>query len=203
MWAMQYTIWSYYAGFVWMEACMIASGLSYSVAADGTVEYNSLRAVSIWNITKCYELVTYLRYWNISIHNWLKYYVMIRLMDKSKKGPGLFASITTFAVSACWHGLAPGLFLFSYGCFALTAIYPKFANTSLPAILPPFLWKAISFCFTHFMVSIFGMSFVWKFHYRYIMMHRAFYHYPMIVLTAVLALSFVLPQNSKKTTKTD
>lgn len=94
---MQHTIWTYYGGFCFMEALMIASGLGYTETeavvktADGkeskevVVNYNSIRSVDIWAIQTCYEQETFSRSWNMSIHSWIKYYVFIRLMDKKKR----------------------------------------------------------------------------------------------------------------------
>jgi lysophospholipid acyltransferase len=52
--------------------------------------------------------------WNIQIHYWLKYYVMLRLMDRSQpKGAAqLKATVLTFVISSFWHGTYPGYILF-------------------------------------------------------------------------------------------
>lgn len=54
------------------------------------------------------------RYWNMSVHNWLKYYVYMRLMDRSlppHQMQGL-ATFKTYVISSLWHGLDPGFFCF-------------------------------------------------------------------------------------------
>ena len=45
--------------------------------------------------------------WNIQVHHWLKYYVMMRWMDRSKaRGkPQLIPTIVTFLASGAWHGV--------------------------------------------------------------------------------------------------
>jgi lysophospholipid acyltransferase len=50
--------------------------------------------------------------WNISVHKWLKYYVYLRIVKKDKKGVQLVPILTTFAVSAIWHGFYLGYFYF-------------------------------------------------------------------------------------------
>eukprot|EP00271_Cylindrocystis_brebissonii_P013834 TRINITY_DN341_c0_g1_i1.p1 TRINITY_DN341_c0_g1~~TRINITY_DN341_c0_g1_i1.p1 ORF type:complete len:490 (+),score=89.12 TRINITY_DN341_c0_g1_i1:303-1772(+) len=49
--------------------------------------------------------------WNISVSNWLRVYVYDRLTPKGKKG-GLKELMATQVVSAVWHGLYPGYFLY-------------------------------------------------------------------------------------------
>lgn len=42
---------------------------------------------------------------------WLKHYVFLRMVRKGQK-IGLMPILTTFVVSAIWHGFYPGYFLF-------------------------------------------------------------------------------------------
>lgn len=79
-------MWTYYVGFCFMESTMIASGLGFTYDRDGKKNYNSEKSVHIEGIESAHEVSTCLRYWNMSVHNWLKYYVMIRVMDKNKRG---------------------------------------------------------------------------------------------------------------------
>ncbi len=55
--------------------------------------------------------------WNIQIHKWLKYYVMLRLMDRSKPRGQMqvYPMVMTFLASAVWHGIEPGFFVFFMG----------------------------------------------------------------------------------------
>ena len=49
--------------------------------------------------------------WNISVHKWLKYYVFLRMVKRDER-LSLKPILTTFLVSAIWHGFYPGYFLF-------------------------------------------------------------------------------------------
>lgn len=61
------------------------------------------------------------RNWNISTHNWLKYYVYIRVIDVYRGGSGgdsrvpssilSLATLSTFVMSAFWHGFYSGYYL--------------------------------------------------------------------------------------------
>lgn len=79
-------MWTYYVGFCFMESTMIATGLGFNYDKEGEKDYNTERSVNIWGEETATEVTTCLRYWNMSVHHWLKYYVMIRLMDKDNKG---------------------------------------------------------------------------------------------------------------------
>ena len=118
-------MWTYYSGFCLVEAQFIISGFGYS-KKDEKEEYNSIRSVKIWEIESACEINPVSTCWNINVHNWLKYYVMLRLMDRSKpKGsPQYMAQLWTYLASGLWHGLYPGfavLFFFA----ALIEIHTK------------------------------------------------------------------------------
>lgn len=76
-------------GFCFVEANLIACGFGYSrsVAEKGEKVQENFNSVRLINITNLMTATTFSEYgtnWNIQIHNWLKYYVMLRLMDRSK-----------------------------------------------------------------------------------------------------------------------
>ena len=121
-------------------------------------------------------------------------------MDKTKKEFQLVPYFMTFVVSGFWHGLAPGLAVFSYGCFCLTTMHNNIKRAELPKFVsrvPKEFWMVLSFFYVHFMNSVFGMCFVWKFHSVYINMLRAFDFWPLIILGAGLCASFGLPKKIK------
>ena len=102
--------------------------------------------------------------------------------------------------SAMWHGTAPGLFYFSLGTFYLDFFFRNVKKAYKPELLkrvPPVVWDVLSFMFLHFFVSDIGMPFVWKHYSRFIVMHRAFDHWPSILLPASMVLSFLLPKEKK------
>ena len=72
-------------GFIAMEANMIACGHGYSPATKEEPEnFNSLRAIYVERIFRLSSWKDLVAGWNVAVHNWLKYYVMMRLMDRSK-----------------------------------------------------------------------------------------------------------------------
>jgi hypothetical protein len=72
-------------GFIAMEANLIACGHGYAPATEKQPEnFNSLRSICVRPIFDMISLKDALAGWNVAIHNWLKYYIMMRLMDRSK-----------------------------------------------------------------------------------------------------------------------
>jgi lysophospholipid acyltransferase len=67
--------------------------------------------VRIFDIEFSYKIKDFFDAWNISVHKWLKYYVFLRMVKRGK-GLSLATILTTFAVSAVWHGFYPGYFYF-------------------------------------------------------------------------------------------
>lgn len=154
-----------------------------------------MRSVDIWAIQTCHEQDTFSRSWNISVHNWIKYYIFIRLMDKTKRTFQLIPFFASFMILALWHGTSPGLFVFNLGTFALDLFFKNMKKVRCPEYLecvPAPVWKAISFVFLHFHISYVGMPFIWKTYERYNVMHTAFGHWPSYVLSLCVVGSFVL-----------
>jgi len=71
-----------------------------------------VKAINEWDVEFSHDVKDFLGAWNISVHKWLKYYVYLRMMKKDNKGLQIVPILTTFVVSAVWHGFYPGYFLF-------------------------------------------------------------------------------------------
>jgi hypothetical protein len=56
--------------------------------------------------------------WNLSVHRFLRDYVYRRLPFRSR----FRRKLATYAVSAAWHGLRPGYYLFFFGVFAMAGV---------------------------------------------------------------------------------
>jgi lysophospholipid acyltransferase len=70
----------------------------------------------VWNLETSVKVKDFLANWNISVHEWLKYYVFLRQLDNKKRGGSTIkAAMATFLVSAIWHGFYPGFFVFFIG----------------------------------------------------------------------------------------
>lgn len=75
-------------------------------------KFNKVETVRIWDIEFSYHVKDFFDAWNISVHKWLKYYVFLRIVKKGQKGVQIVPILTTFLVSAIWHGFYIGYFYF-------------------------------------------------------------------------------------------
>lgn len=115
------TMSTYVIGFCFMECGPIASGLSFNgVDSKGNAQHDRIKSVLIYGLMTSYRVKDFLASWNISVHEWLKYYVYLRLLDNKKRGKtNAFAALVSFMVSAIWHGFYPGFFSFFFFAFLL------------------------------------------------------------------------------------
>ena len=123
-----------FARFVYHEAGLIASGISYRAKKEkNTEEYNSIRCMDIigfhWGETAKDSIAN----WNMRTQHWLKYYVMLRFMDRTKPRGSfqLDAILKTFLVSAFFHGFYIGYYLFFFGLFLLDFAWKLMGSTTL------------------------------------------------------------------------
>ena len=124
-----------FSRFVYHEAGLIATGISYRARGEKTTEeYNSIRCMDILAFTWSPTAKESISNWNMRTQHWLKYYIMLRHMDRTKsKGKfQLMPLILTFATSSFFHGLYPGYSIFFSGLFILDLAW-KFFNESLMA----------------------------------------------------------------------
>jgi len=109
---------TYIIGFCFMDCGILASGLAYSGCVDGQHQFDAVRNVKIKGLFLTNKVKYFLSSWNISVHEWLKNYVFMRMLLTGVRGKGIAkASLTSFMVSAIWHGFYPGFFSFFLGAF--------------------------------------------------------------------------------------
>lgn len=103
----------YIAGFAIAESSIIASGFAYSgEAKNGDDKNHDIwergRAISIIDLHLVYDPEDFFRFWNISIHKYLKRYVYFRITPKNPSfAQKQIASSATFIISGFWHGFHP------------------------------------------------------------------------------------------------
>jgi len=111
---------TYVIGFCFMDCGILASGLAYSGAKDGEDHFDAVRNVNIKVLVFTNKVKYFLSCWNISVHEWLKNYVFMRMLPTGTRGKGIAkASFMSFMVSAIWHGFYPGFFSFFIGAFLM------------------------------------------------------------------------------------
>ena len=115
-----------------MDCTLIACGIGYS--HENSVEiYDSIHNVNILALDKAYTVSQLMSNWNIQVHNWLKYYVMLRWIDRSKPKHIVqpFPIFMSFAMSLIWHGFWPGYFLTFLGAAVLDILGKNIARTAI------------------------------------------------------------------------
>lgn len=75
---------TYYSGFCFVEANQIASGFGYVKSTTGEESFNNIKMINMVNIELATNFTIVSTNWNVQIHLWLKNYVFIRLLDRSK-----------------------------------------------------------------------------------------------------------------------
>jgi len=70
-----------------MDVGPIASGLSWNGYHPETKEpqFNRVESLNIRGLETSGDIRLFIQSWNISVHKWLKYYVFLQLIDRSKK----------------------------------------------------------------------------------------------------------------------
>lgn len=78
---------TYLTGFCLMEVGSIACGLGFNgYEENGNSKFDRIRSCNLLKLETSYRIKDFLANWNISVHDWLKNYVYLRLLDNSKKG---------------------------------------------------------------------------------------------------------------------
>lgn len=141
--------------------------------------------------------------WNISVHEWLKYYVYLRLLNNKKRGgTNAFAALMSFSVSAIWHGFYPGFYFFFFGTF-IVDLWNKLAHKCVGNTFS-FVPTPLQNCFltvfyyipcSYFMISFKLLNFE-DFHPVYMSMNYSVHLFFLLTIPVLMAL-----QPRKKTIK--
>lgn len=199
--------WVYFAAFSCMEANMIACGFGYSRNKDKegkeTEEFNSVRAIKITPIILGCSFEDYGTNWNVQIHLWLKYYVMLRLMDrKAPRGaPQLRATFLTFVVSSLWHGTYPGFLMF-FVAIALLEMqgkgFPKLkVMAAINSSVPGFVITAMAWLWNALSMAYYGLAFYYLKTADCITMYTNFHFFLHILFPIVTAIAIYMPKQRK------
>jgi lysophospholipid acyltransferase len=129
-----------YLAWAWAEGSLIMMGARWKLvdnagakhkSADGQVslptkdllfDYGDVDNFSYRGLELASSFQAIIRNWNISTHHWLKYYVYVRVIEVYKAGSLVvdakvpssiisLATLSTFVMSAFWHGFYSGYYL--------------------------------------------------------------------------------------------
>lgn len=187
-------------GWCLMEVGPIASGLGFNgYDEQGKARHDRVRSCSIYKLETSHKVKDFLSNWNISAHNWLKYYVFLRQLENNTKASSFNfrATFITFLNSAIWHGFYPGYYIFFAGAgfmdyhskLAETVLFPYFQW------LPIFVIRALAYLWCYIGSAYFAIGFcllsVEKFHKVYLSMY---YYYHILLLGSLMLLILFTPK---------
>ena len=120
--------------FISHESCLIASGISFKARQEKVAEeYNTIRSMDVTKFSISTTCKDCIGSWNMRTQHWLKYYVMMRNMDRDlpRKTPQMFPKLWAFFVSALFHGYYIGYVLFFLGLFLIDIGWAALNKTRL------------------------------------------------------------------------
>ena len=120
--------------FLVQESCLVASGLGYKAKTEKESEdFNSMRCAKVFDCVFATEPAGIVANWNMRTQYWLKYYVMIPLLDRSKpkNATQIFPVFITFLTSALWHGFYFGYYGTFIGFALAVVMWKMFGATKL------------------------------------------------------------------------
>ena len=189
-----------------MESNFIASGIGYRAKTEKTAEtYNHLRWVKIWAFETMQHPMDATGNWNIGSHLWLKYYIMLRWIDrklprgKMQMGPYMLV----FLVSAVWHGFFFGFYAFFSGLGLMDFTWKALGKTSLidgisKTAFGMYVGKPLNWLCCQIVISYFGMPYVLKNAQPCLTMWAAFNYAGHWFCILVIILSSIIPKAKNK-----
>ncbi|RIB14495.1 MBOAT, membrane-bound O-acyltransferase family-domain-containing protein [Gigaspora rosea] len=125
----------YYVIWLLAEGSCILSGIGFNgYDGNGYVKWNRVTNIDIIGYETADNIKQLLESWNMNTNKWLKNYVYLRVTQPGQK-PDFFSTITTFGISAIWHGFYPGYYLtFITGAFVQN-LHRKIHRTVRPIFL--------------------------------------------------------------------
>jgi lysophospholipid acyltransferase len=131
--------------FAWLlaEAACIGSGVAFSgyetkaVGKNKTLcvaRFNAARNIIVREVEFATDLPAVLRNWNISVHQWVKDYVYVRVVKRTRSR--LAAQVATFATLAYWHGTRPGYYMYFLSVPLLVACAERLGKVTAHFLSP-------------------------------------------------------------------
>ena len=125
----------------------------------------AIRNVNIIGCDTAVDIPQLMQSWNCQIHHWLKYYVMLRWIDRTRDRHIVqaFPIAMSFFMSLVWHGFWSGYFIIFMGAAACDIIYKNLRRAalvqSLKAVIPRPIYIALWFPINRFIFSFVTFSF--------------------------------------------
>jgi len=182
----------YYIGWKLSQAAVIFCGLGYDVKTNDKGEsvatFDRVENINITKLELDISPLNRIKYWNRTVHLWLKYHLFMRLINVEKrpfKNNKPLASLITFMVSAFWHGFYPVYFVFFLQYYLIDQVskyleynYDLFNKIEKSSIVPRNLFRL----FICFVIDYFGLCFSLLSLTSHYYFNKAFYFVPLTSL---------------------
>jgi D-alanyl-lipoteichoic acid acyltransferase DltB (MBOAT superfamily) len=183
-----------------MDCALIASGIGYVPKTDKTEEtYFSIQSINILGCDLSLDMPSLMSNWNCCVHNWLKYYVMLRWIDRKKDRRVVqpFPIFMSFFMSLVWHGIWSGYVIVFMGAAYLDVFYKQLLRTKLVCTIqesvPRFVYLLVWFPFHRFMFSWVTISFHFQFFDRYNKIYSSMHYLGFWIMLALPIAANLLP----------
>lgn len=197
----------YIGGLVLGESSLAAAGFGYAAdMVNGKVQNERFNTINTLHIKDFYTGTTtnqLMVNWNVQIHYWLKYYVMLRCMDRSlPRGSSQAMPIAaTIIASSVWHGTYPGFYILFIGAILCDITCKQLERTKLARKvrehLPPALLNLVMWCWTFTIHPHFGMGVLYLRLDHFLTYNSHIGPVPMVLFGLLLISAVLLPKDRK------
>lgn len=194
-----------FARFVYQEAGLMATGISYQAATkDKPENYNTIRSTQVLVNLSAADTKELFGTWNMRTQYYLKHYVMMRQIDRSLPRGQMqgFPIAITFIVSALNHGFFAGYYILFFGAGLLEFSYRLGEKTAIAALLrkklPISLVTITSALFLQCQMRFFSIA-IWILTWENVSAaYNAVHWVGFIMPVAIILLSMILPKAPRK-----
>ncbi|EPX73246.1 membrane bound O-acyltransferase [Schizosaccharomyces octosporus yFS286] len=101
----------FYGAWELSDGACILSGIGYNGVDElKRPRWDRVKNIDPFGFEFAYNIKGALEAWNMNTNKWLRNYVYLRVAKKGKR-PGFKSTLSTFTVSALWHGVSPGYYM--------------------------------------------------------------------------------------------
>ncbi|CAG0918680.1 unnamed protein product [Notodromas monacha] len=182
--------WKYYVAWILADAIANASGLGFAgYDESGLPRWDLISNVDLYGVEVGLSFHELIASWNKGTNRWLKMTVYERVPK--------FRTLSTYVLSAFWHGFYPGYYL----TFVGGALFTLSSRAARRSIRPFFLscekkklfYDAITTVTARLILAYITFSFVLLEFGPSIKVYKGFYFAPHIIGLGVMLLPFLLP----------
>ncbi|KAI9483586.1 MAG: MBOAT, membrane-bound O-acyltransferase family-domain-containing protein [Benjaminiella poitrasii] len=127
----------YYVAWFLSEGASVLCGFGFNgFGADGKPRWDRFTNLYVFKCELAQSIKEMIDHWNMGANRWLRYYVYLRVTPPGQTG-GAMSALTTYAVSAIWHGFYPGYYLFFLSVTPFQMLARNLRRTFRPLVFVP------------------------------------------------------------------